>query len=127
MDRYNAPTTRLLTLLNISATKAGKRKRSENDFVPAVKLNKRKSIKFGNVESEVAAVIEIPHEVDMEVDEAVAVEEISGEVEVEAQGEKILLERDGSFNNAARQGHPIHTKAISASNRWHFQIHRELR
>ena len=40
------PITRLLTLLNVSATKAGKRKRAD-EFVPSRKLNrKRKSITF---------------------------------------------------------------------------------
>jgi U3 small nucleolar RNA-associated protein 25 len=38
--------TRLLTLLNVSATKAGKRQRAD-EFVPSEKLNrKRKSISF---------------------------------------------------------------------------------
>jgi U3 small nucleolar RNA-associated protein 25 len=36
-------TTRLLTLLNVSATKIGKRKGIEEDFIPSEKLNKRKS------------------------------------------------------------------------------------
>jgi len=40
------PITRLLTLLNVSATKAGKRKRAD-EFVPSEKPNrKRKSITF---------------------------------------------------------------------------------
>jgi U3 small nucleolar RNA-associated protein 25 len=40
------PITRLLTLLNVSATKAGKRKRAD-EFVPTPKVNrKRKSITF---------------------------------------------------------------------------------
>ena len=40
------PITRLLTLLNVSATKAGKRKHAD-EFVPSEKLNrKRKSITF---------------------------------------------------------------------------------
>lgn len=43
MDDGNSITTRLLTLLNISATKIGKRKRIEQDFIPSEKLNKRKS------------------------------------------------------------------------------------
>ena len=47
MDDGNSTTTKLLTLLNVSATKIGKRKRTEGDFVPAEKLNKRKSISFG--------------------------------------------------------------------------------
>jgi len=44
MDDGNSVTTKLLTLLNISATKIGKRKRIDDDFVPAEKLNKRKSV-----------------------------------------------------------------------------------
>ena len=44
MDDGNSVTTKLLTLLNISATKIGKRKRVDDDFVPAEKLNKRKSV-----------------------------------------------------------------------------------
>jgi U3 small nucleolar RNA-associated protein 25 len=44
------PITRLLTLLNVSATKAGKRKRAD-EFVPSAKLNrKRKSITFATEE-----------------------------------------------------------------------------
>ena len=46
MDDGNSVTTKLLTLLNVSATRIGKRKRVEDDFVPAEKLNKRKSISF---------------------------------------------------------------------------------
>jgi len=41
MAADNNTTTRLLTLLNVSATKAGKRKWA--DYVPAEKLNKRKT------------------------------------------------------------------------------------
>lgn len=43
MDDGNSTTTRLLTLLNVSATKIGKRKRVEENFIPSEKLNKRKS------------------------------------------------------------------------------------
>lgn len=50
IDIDNSITTSLLTLLNVSATKAGKRKRTENDFVPAEKLNKRKSPRLADVE-----------------------------------------------------------------------------
>jgi U3 small nucleolar RNA-associated protein 25 len=44
MDDGNSKTTRLLTLLNVSAIKAGKRKRTyeDQDLQPSVKLNKRK-------------------------------------------------------------------------------------
>ncbi|XP_006455126.1 hypothetical protein AGABI2DRAFT_209438 [Agaricus bisporus var. bisporus H97] len=47
MDNGNSVTTKLLTLLNVSATKIGKRKRTyEDHFVPSSKLNKRKSASF---------------------------------------------------------------------------------
>jgi U3 small nucleolar RNA-associated protein 25 len=47
MDDGNFVTTKLLTLLNVSATKIGKRKRTyEEHFVPTNKLNKRKSASF---------------------------------------------------------------------------------
>ncbi|KAF9467412.1 digestive organ expansion factor [Collybia nuda] len=80
MDNDNEPTTQLLTLLNISATKAGKRKRSEDEFIPAAKLNKRKSIRFGD---EIAAIVEVrPMEV-VETDEATLSGEILDDVEAE--------------------------------------------
>ena len=40
MDDGNSVTTRLLTVLNVSATKI---RRVEQDFIPSEKLNKRKS------------------------------------------------------------------------------------
>ncbi|KDR67537.1 hypothetical protein GALMADRAFT_258194 [Galerina marginata CBS 339.88] len=48
MDEGNSVTTKLLTLLNVSATKIGKRKRFNEEFVPAEKLNKRRSITFAD-------------------------------------------------------------------------------
>lgn len=39
-----SPTTRLLTLLNVSAAKSTKRKRHEEDSAPIPKLNKRRSL-----------------------------------------------------------------------------------
>ncbi|KAF8624645.1 hypothetical protein AX15_005796 [Amanita polypyramis BW_CC] len=47
MEDDNSVTTRLLTLLNVSATKIGKRKRLYEEYdEPHEKLNKRKSIRF---------------------------------------------------------------------------------
>ncbi|KAF5346683.1 hypothetical protein D9756_010395 [Leucocoprinus leucothites] len=47
MDDGNSVTTKLLTLLNVSATKVGKRKRTyEEHLGPSDKLNKRKSASF---------------------------------------------------------------------------------
>ncbi|KAG5639038.1 hypothetical protein H0H81_007651 [Sphagnurus paluster] len=47
-------TTSLLTLLNVSATKAGKRKLPDPEFIPAEKLNKRKSARFSDSEPTVS-------------------------------------------------------------------------
>lgn len=42
-DSYNSTTTKLLTLLNVSAARVGKRKHLLDDIHTPVKLNKRKS------------------------------------------------------------------------------------
>ncbi|KAI0335146.1 digestive organ expansion factor [Cubamyces sp. BRFM 1775] len=42
----NATTTRLLTLLNVSATKAGKRKRTFEESKPSEKLNKKRAVQI---------------------------------------------------------------------------------
>jgi hypothetical protein len=53
MDEDNNVTTRLLTLLNVSALKSTKRKRADEPQVqPRDKLNKRSSVKFANAETE---------------------------------------------------------------------------
>lgn len=39
-----SPTTRLLTLLNVSAARSTKRKRHEDNPLPTTKLNKRRSL-----------------------------------------------------------------------------------
>ena len=55
MDDGNDITTRLLTLLNVSAIKTGKRKRTTFDdpkSLPNHKLNKRKSVLFADVLNE---------------------------------------------------------------------------
>jgi U3 small nucleolar RNA-associated protein 25 len=53
MDHPNATTTRLLTLLNVSAVKTGKRKRTFDHSVPTSKLNKRKSVLFADILNDV--------------------------------------------------------------------------
>ena len=49
IDRENGTTTQLLTLLNVSATKAGKRKWILDDVQPTQKLNKRRTVQFSEV------------------------------------------------------------------------------
>ncbi|RDX42707.1 digestive organ expansion factor [Lentinus brumalis] len=50
IDDSSSTTTRLLTLLNVSATKAGKRKRTYEDSKPVEKLNKRRAVQFAAVD-----------------------------------------------------------------------------
>ncbi|EKM57622.1 uncharacterized protein PHACADRAFT_115880 [Phanerochaete carnosa HHB-10118-sp] len=50
IDRGNGTTTQLLTLINVSATKARKRKWILDDARPSEKLNKRRNVHFGEVQ-----------------------------------------------------------------------------
>jgi len=93
MDDGNSTTTKLLTLLNVSATKIGKRKRTEDDFVPAEKLNKRKSISFGEPvqpkstsEKENVVVVESLDEPIVTIAEGDGAEETDPEVEGSFKG-----------------------------------------
>lgn len=67
----NTPATQLLTLLNISA---GKRKRSEDEFIPALKLNKRKSTKFQDAEPTAVPSATIEVEAAVEIEETLEAE-----------------------------------------------------
>ncbi|OSD06957.1 digestive organ expansion factor [Trametes coccinea BRFM310] len=46
IDNSSSTTTRLLTLLNVSATKAGKRKRTFEESKPTEKLNKKRAVQI---------------------------------------------------------------------------------
>ncbi|KAJ7899088.1 digestive organ expansion factor [Mycena leptocephala] len=61
MNDADITTTRLLTLLNVSATKAGKRKWTAVDDFPSEKLNKRKTARFmmDSEPDEIPAVAEV--------------------------------------------------------------------
>lgn len=80
MDASSSVTTKLLTLLNVSATKIRKRKTIEDDFVPSVKLNKRKSITFAetHIEKEPEDVMDVAQD------------------NVEASAEEIAEEAEGT-------------------------------
>lgn len=85
IDKGSETTTKLLTLLNVSATKAGKRKWSSEPSRPAEKLNKRKAVGFSGATTEEdsnkddisdAGVVQEPHEdVEMKEPEDVADDE----------------------------------------------------
>ena len=55
LDRGNETTTQLLTLLNVSATKAGKRKWESDEPRPKEKLNKRRVVLFEEPTTTIAA------------------------------------------------------------------------
>ena len=73
----DSTTTRLLTLLNASAVKPGKRKREEPPL-PSEKLNKRKSVQFseGHTEKEnIARIQEVRASADTVLEEIVDFED----------------------------------------------------
>ena len=93
MDDGNSVTTKLLTLLNISATKIGKRKRVDDDFVPAEKLNKRKSVTI---------VTESPTEKSSEQKEVTAEKEVmddEGGMAVQDEGEAVNDDGDDGMSH----------------------------
>lgn len=62
IDRGNEATTQLLTLLNVSATRSGKRKWLLDDKRPAQKLNKRRNVQFGDTDNKDRGdLTEVPH------------------------------------------------------------------
>lgn len=86
MTDANSTTTRLLTLLNVSATKAGKRKWSAADEFPAEKLNKRKIARLMTMaESEESQEMPAPAEVMIDTPAEPMVVD-SPEVEAEDEG-----------------------------------------
>lgn len=80
------PITRLLTLLNVSATKAGKRKRID-EFVPAAKLNrKRKSITFATEPESIIVEEKDDHLIAGDVVEAKDIDVDAGVEDAETEG-----------------------------------------
>ncbi|PPQ97532.1 hypothetical protein CVT26_006521 [Gymnopilus dilepis] len=90
IDDGNPVTTKLLTLLNVSATKVGKRKRYDDDIAPTQKLNKRKSISFAEttttriLDNENTAVEEVQKDVVMSV-ETVPAASVEEEEDLDAE------------------------------------------
>ncbi|THH01458.1 hypothetical protein EW026_g1245 [Hermanssonia centrifuga] len=97
LDRGNETTTQLLTLLNVSATKAGKRKWDHQESKPAQPLNKRRAIQFADASlSEVANVVRVAAEEVTSPNE----EEVGTEGASETQVEVVEAE-DGSEDPSA--------------------------
>ncbi|TDL26072.1 digestive organ expansion factor [Rickenella mellea] len=63
MDDGNSTTTKLLTLLNVSAVKAGKRRRVYYGAGPTLKLNKKKTVRLLHSELSTEPLVEKPQEV----------------------------------------------------------------
>ena len=75
MKENDTTITRLLTLLNVSATKAGKRKWSFEEDEPIPKLNKRRSIQFATEPEENITPSNLEHDPGENMEE---IEEIDG-------------------------------------------------
>jgi U3 small nucleolar RNA-associated protein 25 len=87
MDDGNNVTTKLLTLLNVSATKISKRKLPHDDFIPSEKLNKRKAIAFAEVHVE-----KEKDEARMEVDKDIVVPSAGAEEEDKEEIADVVME-----------------------------------
>lgn len=94
LDRGNETTTQLLTLLNVSATKFGKRKWSSDDSRPKEKLNKRRVVFL----DEPTAVAIVERTQDLEVEE-----EFSAMKSKEDQDDENKEEDDGDVQGSYLQ------------------------
>jgi U3 small nucleolar RNA-associated protein 25 len=111
MDDGNSITTKLLTLLNVSATKVGKRKRTYEDHLGLPdKLNKRKSTSFVEPTPEVdeKAGEKAVEDVDMEVEADVAEEEQG--VDDDEEDESMYVQIFTLMNVLIKQTLRIHTR-----------------
>lgn len=87
MDDGNSTTTRLITLLNISAVKTGKRKCTFDGPVPVRKLNQRKSVLFADASNDAEEPVSA---IETEGSEIAEVEQKDATEENESQGALIL-------------------------------------
>lgn len=87
IDRGSETTVQLLTLLNVSATRAGKRKWTGDEPKPAPKLNKRRAVQFDDAPE--------PEPSSLNDHEVSEVNETSNEKDVEDE-EMIVLGEDGA-------------------------------
>ncbi len=85
IDESSSTTTRLLTLLNVSATKAGKRKRTFEETKPVEKLNKKRAVQMAMPEDSGGSASEdSPSEENKKTPQAMA----DDDVEMEDPGEE---------------------------------------
>ena len=107
IDRGNGTTTQLLTLLNVSATRAGKRKWLLDDMQPSQKLNKRRAtVKFGDSAPEHSPEsVEGKGSKDTEGENTIHDEDVAGEdqeEELEAEEDKPV---EGAFQRLESSRH----------------------
>jgi hypothetical protein len=112
LEEDNNTTTRLLTLLNVSALQSSKRKRAEPiEPTPRVKLNKRRSVKIDATESTPAASKEDERKPGAPSPDATGVEDTAAVLEdvEDDQGACGSLHRDLGVNsqNARGETRPI--------------------
>lgn len=84
-----SPTTRLLTLLNVSAARSTKRKRHEDNSLPTAKLNKRRSLELATE----------PENSNEETVGATNVDDAGGEAEEDKITEADDLKDDGALHD----------------------------
>ena len=110
MDDGNSVTTRLLTLLNVSAVKSGKRKRIYEDLsCSTVKLNKRRVAVAENVDNVHAGTIESKTIPDSQG------EDVSGQ-DVEVEGDfRIFSLSINALKLQKPMEYPISSNSISES------------
>lgn len=103
MDEDNNVTTRLLTLLNVSALKSTKRKRVDDAQPrPSDKLNKRRSVQFTDEQTESEKENEPETMVVDTTEEAVVIEEVP-ELQAEDEGTPMALILDTEYRTCYRR------------------------
>ncbi|KAF8196605.1 digestive organ expansion factor [Pholiota molesta] len=112
MDDGNNVTTKLLTLLNVSATKISKRKLPHDDFIPSEKLNKRKAIAFAEVHVE-----KEKDEARMEVDKDIVVPSAGAEEEDKEEIADVVMEEPTASNDLYENHFGVNPSCLSESSR----------
>ena len=88
----NSITTSLLTLLNVSAIKPGKRKQPEPNFVPSEKLNKRRAVSIADSERvPTPSVAPVPEDAVTKLTDKIEQDILSDDNEDEVQSEGVCL------------------------------------
>ena len=98
IDESSSATTRLLTLLNVSATKASKRKRTFEESKPVEKLNKKRTVQIATPDESSGSASEGSPSEEKEKSRPEPQTTADGDVEMEDAGE----EEEGTFRTVPR-------------------------